>query len=57
MELAGIQAICDYRDWELYDFLVTGDVLSDDRYVHSQLHDANHNINKLFVALEVAKRI
>ncbi len=57
MELAGVQAICDYRDWELYDFLVTGDVLSDDRYVHSQLHDANHNINKLFVALEVAKRI
>ena len=27
MELAGVQAICDYYGWNLYDFLVTGDVL------------------------------
>lgn len=27
MELAGVQAVCDFYGWELYDFLATGDVL------------------------------
>ena len=27
MELAGVQAVCDFYGWDLYDFLVTGDVL------------------------------
>ena len=28
MELAGVQAVCDFYGWELYNFLVTGDALS-----------------------------
>lgn len=26
MELAGVQAVCNFYEWNLYDFLVTGDV-------------------------------
>lgn len=27
MELAGVQAVCNFYRWDLYDFLVTVDVL------------------------------
>lgn len=57
MELAGVQAVCDFYSWELYDFLVTGDVLSQAVYDCSDLSDANHNMDKLYIAIEIAKRI
>lgn len=57
MELAGVQAVCDFYGWELYDFLVTGDVLDQEVYDVSGLADANHNMDKLYVAIEMAKRI
>lgn len=57
MELAGVQAVCDFYGWELYDFLVTGDVLDQAVYDVSGLADANHNMDKLYVAIEIAKRI
>lgn len=57
MELAGVQAVCDFYSWELYDFLVTGDVLSQAVYDCSGLSDANHNMDKLYIAIEIAKRI
>ncbi|MCI6063863.1 nucleoside phosphorylase [bacterium] len=44
MELAGVQAVCDFYGWELYNFLVTGDVLDQAVYDVSGLADANHNI-------------
>lgn len=57
MELAGVQAVCDYYGWNLYDFLVTGDVLDKAVYDISGLANANHNMDKLYIAIEIAKRI
>lgn len=57
MELAGVQAVCDFYGWDLYDFLATGDVLDQAVYDVSGLAEANHNIDKLCIAIEIAKRI
>ena len=57
MELAGVQAICDFYGFELYDFLVSGDVLIEVSYETEGLSAANHNLDKLFLALQIAKRI
>ena len=57
MELAGVQAVCDFYEWDLYDFLVTGDVLDQVVYDVSGLANANHNMDKLYIAIEIAKRI
>lgn len=57
MELAGVQSVCDYYGFELYNFLVTGDVLSEDKYEMERFNDANHNLDKFYIALEIAKRI
>ena len=57
MELAGVQAVSDYYGYELYDFLAAGDVLSEEAYDADGLPDANHNLDKLHIALEIAKRI
>ncbi|MBR0081142.1 MAG: nucleoside phosphorylase [Clostridia bacterium] len=57
MELSGLQAICNFHGFTLYDFLVTGDVLDAPVYENEGLHDANHNFDKLDIALELAKRI
>ena len=57
MELAGVQAVCDFHGFELYDFLVTGDVLDAPVYENSELSSANHDLDKLLIALEMAKRI
>ena len=57
MELAGVQSVCDFYGWNLYDFLVTGDVLDQAVYDVSELANANHNMDKLYIAIEIAKRI
>lgn len=57
MEVSGVQAVCDYLGFELYNFLMTGDVLSDILYDVSGLHKANHDMDKFFIALEILKRI
>lgn len=57
MEVAGVQAVCDFHNLELYDFLVTGDVLSTTSYDASGLHAVTHAIDKFHLALEIAKRI
>ena len=57
MELAGVQAVCDFYGWDLYDFLVTGDILDQAVYDVSGLANANHNMDKLYIAIEIAKRI
>ena len=54
MELAGVQAICDFYGLELYDFLEAGDVLEDSGYEFEGLHNANHNVGKAMIALEAA---
>ncbi|MCI9127878.1 MAG: nucleoside phosphorylase [Eubacterium sp.] len=57
MELAGMQAVCDFYNIELYDFLVTGDVVDQTDYTPNGLHEANHNLDKFNVALRLAKTI
>ena len=57
MELAGVQAVCDFYGFELYDFLAAGDVLSEEVYSNVGLKKANHDTDKLFIALEIAKLI
>ena len=55
MELAGLQAVCDFHGFELYDFLVTGDIVDQPDYTPEGLHEANHSLDKFYVALEIAK--
>ena len=57
MELAGVQAVCDFYGFNLYDFLAAGDVLAEDSYEVEGLHDANHNLDKLKIALQIIERI
>ena len=54
MELAGVQAVCDFYGLELFDFLEAGDVLSDSGYEVEGLHEANHSLGKVLLALEIA---
>ena len=57
MEVAGVQAVCDFYGLELYDFLEAGDVLEASGYEVEGLRGANHNLGKLYIALEIALRI
>lgn len=55
MELAGVQAVCDFYGLQLYDFVVTGDIVDTPQYTPDGLHQANHSLDKFYVALEIAK--
>ena len=57
MELAGVQALCDFYGLELYNFLEAGDVLAESGYDAAGLHDANHDLGKLWLGLEILKRV
>ena len=57
MELAGVQALCDFYGLELYDFLEAGDVLAESGYDAAGLHSANHDLGKLRLGLELLKRM
>lgn len=57
MELAGVQAVCSFYGIELYDFLVTGDILDGEVYDSRGLRDANHSLDKFYVALKIAEEL
>lgn len=57
MELAGVQAVCNFYGIELYSFLVTGDILDAEVYNASGLKEANHAMDKFFVALDILERL
>ena len=57
MELAGVQAVCDYHGLELYDFLVAGDVVDQPDYTPDGLSEANHSFDKFNIAVDIAKTI
>lgn len=57
MELAGVQSICDFYGLEVYDFLESGDVLSESGYEVEGLNAANHNLEKVYIALKMAKML
>lgn len=54
MELAGVQAMCNFNGYKLYPFLEPGDVLADSGYEVEGLSKANHNLAKLYIALDIA---
>ena len=57
MELAGVQAVCDFHGLELYDFLVAGDVVDQPDYTPEGLSEANHSFDKFNIAVDIAKTI
>ena len=57
MELAGVQAVCAFHGFRLYNFLVTGDVLDEPEYRYADLYHANHAFDKFQIALELALRL
>ena len=57
MELAGVEAVCDFCGLELYNFLEAGDVLGESGWDPENLPAANHDLGKLMIAFEIAKRI
>ena len=57
MELAGVQALCDFYGLTLYDFLEAGDVLAESGYDAGGLAGANHDLGKLHLALQILKRV
>lgn len=57
MELAGVQAICDFYGFELYGFLIPGDVLTEGAYETDGLPAASHGLAQLSVALRIAKSV
>ena len=57
MEMAGLQAVCDFYGMELYPFLMTGDVLQEDSYHVADLANANHALDNFALAVKIALRI
>ena len=57
MEVAGVQAVCDFYGYELYDFLSAGDVVAEGDYQVEGLSDANHSLDKVKIALQIASYI
>lgn len=57
MEIAGCQAVAAYRGWKFYAFLEGGDKLDGEEWSVGELGSANHNKGKLFLAMELAKKV
>ena len=57
MEIAGAQAVCDFHGFELFYFLQTGDVVDRPDYTPDGLHEANHSMDKFYIALKIAEAV
>lgn len=57
MECSAMQAVCDFRNLELYYFLISGDILDSAEWDNRELREANHNIGNFNIALELANKI
>lgn len=57
MECSALQAVCDFRDKELYYFLVSGDLLDAPKWEDGKLKEANHNIENFHIALKLAQEL
>lgn len=60
MECAGVQAMCDLRGLEYYDFLINGDLLDSeewDRRILGNDEERNHQLKNFYIALELALKI
>jgi len=57
MECAGVQAVCDYRELEYYDFLISGDLLDSpvwDCRILGGPQERVHQLKNFYLALELA---
>jgi uridine phosphorylase len=60
MESAGVQAVCDFRNLDFYNFLIGGDLLDSPEWDRRILGDAGehtHQIKSFYMALELALKI
>lgn len=59
MELAACQAVCDFRGYELYDFLYTADNLDHSQWDEGILSGItmDERLSHFFIALEIAKSV
>ncbi len=57
MEVAGVQAVCSFYGWELYPFFLSGDVLDMPEWDIAGLHEANHKLDNLALALKIAEAL
>ncbi|MBE6087317.1 MAG: phosphorylase [Clostridium beijerinckii] len=60
MECAGVQAVCDFRGLEYYDFLISGDLLDSqewDRRILGNDEERTHQLKNFYIALELALRV
>lgn len=60
MESAGVQAVCDFRNIELYNFFLSGDLLDStewDRRILGNEEERTHQIKNFYIALELALKI
>lgn len=60
MESAGVQAVCNFRKLEFYEFLISGDLLDApdwDKRILGSDEEANHQLSSFSIALELAARL
>lgn len=57
MEVAGVEALCDFYGLDLFDFLEAGDVLEESGYEVEDLPAANHGLAKLHIALSIIEKL
>lgn len=54
MECAALQAVCDFRNLDLYYFILSGDLLDAPEWDEKGLNEANHNFQNFDIALHLA---
>ena len=57
MECSAMQAVCNFRNINLYYFLLPGDMLDAPKWDNDKRHDANHHVNNFDIALQLAMYI
>ena len=57
MECSAMQAVADFRDLDLYYFLLSGDLLDAPEWDDRKLHSANHDYENFYIALKLADEI
>lgn len=60
MECAALQAVCDFRGYKYYPFLISSDLLDSpawDRRILGQEDERTHQLKTFYVALEMALRV
>lgn len=57
MECAAMQAVCNFRDLNLYYFFLSGDLLDAPEWDEGGLRSANHNFQNFDIALHLAAEL